>query len=70
MQMQRIEVVSSNIKSIGYEEGILEIEFHTGAIYQYDWVPEAEYEDLINAWSVWGYFAKNIKNTYPYTKIS
>ncbi len=34
--MERISVVSSNIKSVGYEKGILEIEFHTGSVYQYD----------------------------------
>ncbi len=68
--MERISVVSSNIKSVGYEKGILEIEFHTGSVYQYDWVSQLEYENLINASSVWGYFARNIKNTYPYIKIS
>lgn len=69
--MKRISVSSSNISSVGHDEAsqTLEIEFTTGAIYEYYGVPEHVYQDLINASSVGGYFAQNIKNTYGFSRI-
>ena len=62
--MQRQSVSSSNIKSIWYQEWILEIEFHSGWVYQYSWVPESIYLSLISASSIGSYFASNIKDNY------
>lgn len=39
--MQLISVSSSNVSQIGYENGILEVHFHSGHVYQYLHVPEA-----------------------------
>jgi len=33
--MQRQPVVSSRVSSIGWEKGVMEVEFNTGAVYQY-----------------------------------
>jgi len=38
--MERKNVLSSNIKSIGYYNKILEVEFLNGSIYDYYEVPE------------------------------
>ena len=70
--MKRIPVESSNLVSVAYDvdEKILEIEFHTGGIYQYKGVPKSVYEGLMSAESKGKYFHKNIKNSgYPYTKV-
>ena len=69
--MKRIPVQSSNLVSIGYDESlkILEIEFHSGTIYQYDGVPRVEYEQLMNASSHGRYLNVNIKNKFPYKQI-
>ena len=69
--MNRKSVSSSNLTSIGYdaENEILEIEFKHGGIYQYDDVPESEYEALINADSHGKYFSANVRNNYEYHKI-
>ena len=37
--MKRIDVISSTIKSIGWEENKLEVEFQSGRIYLYDDIP-------------------------------
>lgn len=68
--MERIPVSSSNIASIGYDNGaqILEVEFHNGAIYQYSEVPEWEYEGLMSASSKGTYLHSNIKK-YPYARL-
>ena len=52
--MQRQQVKSSNVRSVGYDEmkQILEIEFTSGAIYQYLNVPENIYVKLMTAPSI------------------
>ena len=68
--MIRIPVSSSNIFSIGYDNGTLEIQFHSGGIYQYFNVPEHIYENLMSASSHGTYFASHIKNFYNYRRIA
>ena len=63
--MERQEVDSSNINSIGYDEEdeILEIEFR-GGVYQYEGVPGYIYNDLMNAGSIGKFFNEEIKHEY------
>lgn len=67
--MERKIVSSSNIKSIGYLLGVLEIEFKNRSIYQYKNVSENIYKRLMNSSSKGTYFSENIKENYPYRKI-
>ncbi len=69
--MQRKSVSSSNLSSVGYDEAarILEIEFHSGRIYQYSGVPDGVYRQLMSAASHGSYFAHHIKNVYPYRQV-
>lgn len=69
--MERQQVSSTNIASVGFDAGssTLEIEFHSGGIYQYFGVPEHVYMELVTAPSVGSYFARNIKGVYPYRQI-
>ncbi len=67
--MERISIVSSNLASVGYEDGILEVAFNSGSIYQYSGVPVSVYEDLMSAPSHGKYFAAFIRNNYPYRKV-
>lgn len=68
--MKRVEVHSSNLKSIGYDtsNSTLEIEFHSGGVYSYSDVPESEYLELISAPSIGRYYVSNIKNAYKSRK--
>lgn len=68
--MNRQAVSSSNIRSVGFEDGTLEIEFNRGGIYQYYNVPEATYQSLITAQSVGKYFQAHIKDVFQFSKIS
>jgi hypothetical protein len=69
--MERTQVTSSNILSVGYEadQGILEIEFTSGAVYQYSGVPAWAFEGIMAADSKGKYFNANVKNSYPYIKL-
>lgn len=64
--MNRTPVQSSNIASIGYDEGekVLEVEFHSGAVYQYEDVPPEVHGDFMNASSAGRFFSENIRGIY------
>lgn len=70
--MERIQVSSSNLASVGYDSNsaTLEIEFNHGGVYQYSGVPEDVYLGLMNASSHGQYFDRYVKKAgYPYIKI-
>lgn len=67
--MRMIPVSSSNIQSIGYENGTLYIAFHSGGLYSYSGVPENVYQSLMAADSHGKFFHAYIKNAYPYQRI-
>ena len=69
--MERTPVSSSNLRSIGYEPetSTLEVEFNTGAVYQYHGVPQEAFDSLMQAGSKGAYFNANIKNSYGTTKL-
>ena len=69
--MNRTPIKSSNINSIGYEEKekILEIEFHSGGVYQYLNVEKGVYTQLMNAPSKGTFFHNFIKDKYTTRKV-
>ncbi|KZK94444.1 MULTISPECIES: helicase HerA-like domain-containing protein [unclassified Pseudovibrio] len=69
--MDREQVASSNVRSIGYDEPsqTLEVEFHSGAIYQYFNVSQLIYDQLMAAPSKGRFLNYEIKNAYPYSRV-
>ncbi|UOO89101.1 KTSC domain-containing protein [Vitreoscilla massiliensis] len=67
--MIRSVVASSNLRSVGFEGGTLEIEFHSGSVYQYFNVPESVYLGLLRASSKGRYHHTCIKGVYRYKRI-
>jgi hypothetical protein len=70
--MVRKPVISGMIKSVGYDSTlkVLEIEFNSGAIYQYTLVSVDVYISFINAISLASFFHSNIRGKYLTTRIS
>lgn len=62
-------VASSDISSIGYENGTLYISFHKGGTYAYFHVPHSVYSGLMSAASHGKYFHMHIKGVYPYSRL-
>jgi hypothetical protein len=64
--MRRIPVESSVIANVGYSPGeqILEVEFHSGRVYQYLNVPPEQYGLLMSADSIGSYYNRNIRDKY------
>lgn len=62
--MERVQVKSSNIKSIGHcnQTCVAEVEFKNGKVFQYQGVTAEEFNRLANADSVGSNFAKHIKS--------
>jgi KTSC domain len=69
--MDREPVNSSTVASVGYdpETLTLEVEFLSGALYQYFDVPENEANGLVGADSVGKYLNDNIKGRYRYARV-
>lgn len=59
------------MRSVGYEarSRILEIEFDSGAVYQYLGVPARMYEQLIAAESKGRYFNREIRDSYQHVQV-
>lgn len=71
--MEREPVTSSNLASIGYDSEAeqLEIEFNSGGVYLYSYVPESVYDGLMQAKSHGKFFHAEIRNKdYPWEKVS
>jgi hypothetical protein len=69
--MERIPVVSSHLRAIGFdpENCTLEVEFLDGSIYQYQGVSQADHDALMDASSKGQYLNANIKGRYPFVKL-
>jgi hypothetical protein len=69
--MIRTNVISSMMRSVGYDSGrvVLEIEFSSGKVYQYDNVPENVYRELLVAASKGRYFEQQISGRYGYRRL-
>ncbi len=51
------------LQSVGYDEStkILEIEFHTGLVYQYSAVPPKVYADLMHSEEIGKFFSERVR---------
>lgn len=67
-----IPIFSSNLSAIGYErvDSTLYIQFTNGHLYAYSDVPLSVYDGLMNAPSHGQFFARFIKNSYRYCRLS
>ena len=64
--MERQPVKSRILRSVGYDESIkiLEIEFHTGLVYQYSGVPPKVYKDLMHSGEIGKYVSRKIRSKF------
>lgn len=69
--MKRENVQSTTVKSIGYdpENGVLQIEFVSGRVYNYLDVAAKVHEDFLAAKSKGHFFHTKIKGEFYYEKV-
>ncbi|ODJ72012.1 KTSC domain-containing protein [Brochothrix thermosphacta] len=66
--MQRQLVSSSRIRSVGWSDNTLEVEFRDGAVYQYHNVSEFEYHSFINSGSL-GSALSRLSKMHRYNRV-
>ena len=67
--MKMIQVNSSVIEKVGYENCIFILRYINGGVYAYSDVPKSVYEDFLNADSKGKFLSANIKPIYDYCKL-
>lgn len=70
--MERTVVHSSSIRALGFSEdgNVLEVEFQTGTVYEYEGVPRAIYDALLGAASKGQYFDRAVrKGGYRFRRV-
>ena len=66
--MQRHPVSSSRIRSVGWANNTLEVQFHNGVVYQYHGVSETEYRAFLNSPSL-GSALSRLDKIHPYNRV-
>jgi KTSC domain len=66
--MNRQQVRSSNVVSVGFDGSTLEVEFKGGKVYQYEGVSQQMYDDLISAPSIGTFMREYIIGVYSSVK--
>jgi hypothetical protein len=69
--MHRTHVTSSAISSVGYDDrsAVLEVEFCSGAVYDYLNVPKKVYRALLKAPSKGGFVSRRVRDRYPFVRL-
>jgi hypothetical protein len=68
--MHRQTVSSSAISSVGYDErsAVLEVEFNSGAVYDYLKVPKKVYRALLKAPSKGSFVSRRVRDRYEFVR--
>lgn len=66
--MNRQMVSSSRIASVGWENDVMEVQFHNGSIYQYYNVSNSEYQSFLSSSSL-GHALSVLDKQHPYKRI-
>jgi len=68
--MHRSHVTSTAISSVGYDDrsAVLEVEFASGAVYDYLNVPEKVYRALLKAPSKGSFVSRRVRDRYPFVR--
>ncbi|WP_299082971.1 KTSC domain-containing protein [uncultured Ruegeria sp.] len=69
--MEMHQVDSSNVAAIGYDDGseTLQVEFNSGATYQYFDVPEHIFDAMLESTSKGQFLHQNIKGAFRFSRV-
>ena len=70
-QGARIEVESSSVTSVGYDDALatLEVEFRNGGVYRYFAVPAAVHTALMQSASKGTFVSRLVRDVYPFVRV-
>ncbi len=67
--MQRTYITSSTLKSVGYAEGVLEVEFLDGSVYRYFDIPADQAQAFMASESKGHHFVTFIRGRYKFLRV-
>lgn len=67
--IQLTPVKSSNIAKLGWNDGVMHVEFNNGGLFSYPGVTNQKYNDLLAAKSIGKHFDQFIRPKYKGTKL-
>jgi hypothetical protein len=67
--MIRTPVQSSNVRSVGWEAGVLEVEFK-GGVYRYVGVPREIFDALLASNSKGQFINEHVKGVFDFEKVA
>ena len=68
--MIRRYVNSTNVRSVGFENNVLEVEFLNRRVYRYYGVPERHYHNMINYSHPGTYLHAHVIDRYDYMRVA
>jgi hypothetical protein len=70
--MERTKFASTSVASAGYDAAtrVLEIEFSSGRIYQFEGVPQGVFDWFVRTPSKGSYVSRMINDRYPYRDVT
>lgn len=68
--MDRQQVESQCLRSVGHQGTTLELEFHSGSVYRYLDVPPEIHRSLLAAPSLGRFFHREIRDHYDYERLT
>lgn len=66
--MIRYAVSSSRIASVGWEDNVMEVQFHNGSVYQYYDVSQSEYQTFLDSPSL-GSALSRLDKVHRYRRV-
>lgn len=67
--IQLTPVKSSNISKLGWNDGVLHVEFKNGGLFSYSGITNQMYNELLGAGSIGSHFGKYIRTKHKGTKL-
>lgn len=67
--MHLISVESSNVECIGYEDGVIEVHFNNGYVYQYTGTTSSLFDEFLNSESKGRFVHQRLTDNFPIIRI-
>lgn len=68
ISMQSVQ--STSIASIGYKRRTMNVQFHSGRVYEFKKIPRIQFDQFRQALSKGQFFNKEIKDLYPSVELA
>ena len=68
--MEMKPVKSSQVESVGFENGTLAVKFKSGGLYHYDGVKPETYDAMLKSESIGKFLGQHVKANHSFKKVA